>query len=147
MLLFSLFVLCGVAFLVAHKLRERLPPPEPRLLFAVVSQQLSALRADDFRSAYRHAATGVQQRFTLGQFEKMARRSFPEIAQAHRVEFGEVKVVEEGNALVEVFFFATDGSMRAFVYSLVEENGAWRIDNVEEVRRSRRRAVSTNLHA
>ena len=108
----------------------------PHDLFAVVNHQLSAFRADDFLSAYRQAATGVQQKFTLPQFEAMVRRDYAEMASAQRVEFGSVKV-EGGVALVQVFLFAGDGSARVFLYSLIEEDGRWKIGEVEELNRYR----------
>jgi len=136
-LLFFLFLVCGSALLVTHKLRERLPGPVPRDLFAIVNQQLAAFRTSDFQSAYRHAATGVQQKFTLVQFETMVRRNYPEMTRAHRVEFGLVKV-QDSSALVQVFFIGDNGSVRAFIYSLTNEDAGWKIDGVEEQKSSRR---------
>ena len=73
-LLLFFFSLCGVALFITHRVRERAPAPAPHELFAVVNDQLAAFRAADFPSAYRQAATGVQQKFTLPQFEAMVRR-------------------------------------------------------------------------
>ncbi len=145
-LLFALLLICGAGFVLTQQSRDRLPPPAPRDLFAAVNQQLAALRASDFQTAYRHAATGVQQRFTLPQFEKLVRRSFPEVAEARRVEFGAVHV-QGGSALVEVFFFSATGSVRAFLYSLPNEGDAWKIDSVEEVTRSQRGDRLTGTYA
>lgn len=136
-LLFFLFLICGSAFVVTHQLRRRLPAPVPRELFAIVNQQLVAFRTADFQSAYRHAATGVQQKFTLAQFETMVRRNYPEMTRAHRVEFGLV-TVQGGNALVQVFFIREDGAVRSFIYSLTNEDAVWRIDGVEELKSYRR---------
>jgi len=136
-LLFFLFLVCGSALVVTHKLRERLPAPVPRELFAIVNQQLVAFRAADFQSAYRHAATGLQQKFTLAQFETMVRHNYPEMTVTHRVEFGLVKV-EDGSAVVQVFFLGTDGAMRSFIYSLTHEDAVWKIDGVEELKSYRR---------
>ena len=58
------------------------PAPLPRALFAVVNDQLSAVRAADYASAYAYAANGMQQKFTLPQFERMFRRNYPHIAQS-----------------------------------------------------------------
>ena len=58
------------------------------------------------------------------------------MANAQRVEFGSVKV-EGSAALVQVFFFAGDGSVRVFLYSLISEDGGWKIGGVEELSRSR----------
>ena len=131
-LLFFFFALCACSLIVALKLRERMPAPAPRELFAIVHEQLVAFRSADFQSAYRQAATGVQHKFTLGQFEKMVRQSYPAMTQAGRVEFGLARV-DGGTAVVQVFFFGSDGRMRAFLYSLIKEDKSWRIDGVEPV--------------
>ena len=145
-LLLLFFLICGSAFFVAHQLRQRLPAPVPRELFAIVNQQLTAFRASDFRGAYRQAATGVQQKFTLAQFEAMVRRNYPAMTRAHRVEFGLVKV-NGGTALVQVFFFAENGSVRSFMYSLISEDDSWKIDGVEELKGYRRAQSLGGTHA
>lgn len=132
-LLLALGGLCLFALLLAHKLSERVPAPAPRELFTIVNEQLNAFRASDFRSAYRHAATGVQHKFTLAQFEKMVLQNYPEMTRPRRVEFGIVKV-EGANALVQVYFFAPDGSARSFLYNLINEDNAWKISDVEEMK-------------
>jgi hypothetical protein len=131
-LLLFFFSLCGAAFFITSRVREHAPAPAPHDLFAVVNDQLAAFRAADFPGAYRRAATGVQQKFTLPQFEAMVRRDYAEMANAHRVEFGFVKV-EGGTAVVQVFFFTGDGDVRVFLYSLISEGGGWKIGGVEEM--------------
>jgi hypothetical protein len=132
-LLFFLLLVCGAGFVVTQKLGEQLPPPAPRDLFAVVNEQLAAFRSSDFRTAYRHAATGMQHKFTLPQFEKMVRQEYPEMVRRYRVEFGLVQV-QGPSAVVQVFFLAGDGSVRSFLYSLIHEEDAWRIAGVEELK-------------
>jgi len=131
-LLLFFFSLCGSAFVVTHHLRESTPAPLPRELFTVVNDQLTALRASDYVSAYRHAATGVQQQFTLPQFEAMARQNYADMARGYRVEFGSAKV-EGAAAFVQVFFISTDGSVRSFLYSLTAERKLWKISDVQEL--------------
>jgi hypothetical protein len=133
-LLTFFFSLCGAAFIVSHQMRELAPPPAPHALFTVVNDQLSAVRAADYSSAYRHAASGMQQKFTLPQFERMVRRYYPLMAEARRVEFGSVEV-RGGSATLQVFFFAGDGAMRAFLYSLTAEGDSWKISGVQELDR------------
>lgn len=143
-LLTFFFSLCGAAFIVSHHVREHRPAPLPHALFAVVNDQLSAFRAADYTSAYRYAATGMQQKFTLPQFERMVRRNYGHVANARRVEFGSVRV-DGADATVEVFFFARTGEMRAFLYSLTAEGRSWKISGVEELetwRQARRPAGS-----
>ena len=136
-LLTFFFSLCGAAVIVSHHARENAPAPVPHALFAVVNDQLSALRVADYASAYSYAANGMQQKFTLPQFERMVRRNYTHMAEARRVEFGSVRV-DGGNATVQVFFFKRDGSMRTFVYSLTAEGDVWKISAVDEVDPSRR---------
>lgn len=135
-LLLFFFSLCGVAFLITDRVRERVVTPAPRELFAVVNEQLAAFRSDDFSSAYRKASIGVQHKFTLPQFEAMVRQNYAEMANARRVEFGSVRT-EGSTALVQVFFFAGDGSARVFLYSLIAEDGGWKVGGVEEISRYR----------
>ncbi|MBA3272408.1 MAG: DUF4864 domain-containing protein [Chthoniobacterales bacterium] len=98
-----------------------------------MNDQLAAFRASDYPSAYRRAAAGVQQKFTLPQFETMVRRNYRAITGAQRVEFGSV-TGDGSSAVVEVFFFSEHGGVRCFLYSLTAEAGGWKIEGVEEVR-------------
>jgi uncharacterized UPF0160 family protein len=139
-LLTFFFSVCGGAFIVSHHFREHAPAPVPHALFAVVNDQLTAVRAADYASAYSYAANGLQQKFTLPQFERMIRRNYAHMAEARRVEFGSVQV-DRASAFVQVFFFTRDGSMRTFIYSLTAEGDAWKISGVEEVETSRRSRV------
>ena len=136
-LLTFFFSLCGADFIVSHHVRKPPAAPVPHALFAVVNDQLTAFRADDYTSAYRYAASGLQQKFTPAQFERMVRKNYSHIAEARRVEFGSV-FVDRGSATVEVFFFTRDGSARCFVYSLTAEGEAWKISDVEELPDARR---------
>jgi len=131
-LLLNFLLICGSAFVVTHQRHQRSPAPVPRELFAIVNQQLVAFRAADFQSAYRHAATGVQQKFTLAEFEDMVRHNYPEMIRARRVEFGLMKM-EGSSAFVQVFFVGTNGVVHSFIYRLTNEDAVWKIDGVEEL--------------
>ena len=132
-LLTFFFSLCGAAFIISHHARARTPAPVPHALFSVVNDQLTAFRAADYASAYAYAANGMQQKFTLPQFERMVRRNYTHLAEARRVEFGDVRV-EGRSATVQVFFFTRGGSMRTFLYSLTAEGDVWKISGVDELR-------------
>ena len=132
-LLFFFLSLCGAAIFVTDHVRGQVPPPAPHELFAVVEQQLAAFRAADYLSAYRHAATGVQQKFTVPQFEAMVRRDYGDMTNAHRIEFGFVKVIGSA-AVVQVFLVGESGSVRSILYSLVAEGDSWRINGVQQMR-------------
>ncbi len=132
-LLLFFFSLCASALFVAHQVEKRAPAPAPHDLFAAVNDQLAAFRAADYPSAYRRAAAGVQQKFTLAQFESMVRRNYGAITRAQRVEFGSVKA-DGSSAVVQVFFFGARGGVRCFLYSLTVEGDGWKIEGVEEIR-------------
>ena len=144
-LLLFFFSLCGAAFIVTHHLRAKTPAPVPHELFAVVSEQLAAVRADDYVNAYRYSASGVQQKFTLPQFEAMVRQSYDFIARGDRVEFGAAQV-KGGAASVNVFFISSDGDVRSFVFSLTAESSRWKISGVREQSVHSRRAPLAGLH-
>lgn len=131
-LLLFFFSLCAAAFVIAHRFEQRVPTPAPHELFAVVNDQLAAFRAADYPSAYRRAASGVQQKFTLPQFEAMVRRNYGAMTQARRVEFGSVKT-DGGTAVVQVFLFEGERAARCFLYSLIAEGDGWKVEGVEEV--------------
>ena len=129
-LLFFLFSLCATAVVVTHRVRLHVPPPAPHQLFAVVERQLAAFRAADYSSAYRQAASGVQQKFTAPQYEAMIRRDYGDLSGAQRIEFGFVKV-NGAAAVVQVYFCGPNGYSRSFLYSLVAEGDSWRINGVQ----------------
>ena len=134
-LLLFFFSLCGAAFFITARVREHAPTPAPHELFAIVNEQLAAFRADDFPSAYRQATSGVQQKFTLPQFEAMVRRNYGEIATpAGGIWFG---AGGRKHGAGGGFFLARDGSTRVFLYSLISEAGGWKIGGVEEINRCR----------
>ena len=143
--LFLSLAVCGVAVLVTDHVRRRIPPPAPHELFAVVENQLAAFRAADYSSAYRYAASGVQQKFSMPQFEAMVRREYGEMAHAQRVEFGFVRVAG-ASAIVEVFFVEENGWTRSFLYSLSAEGETWKIDGVQPMESKPPGHYVTGLH-
>jgi hypothetical protein len=145
-LLLFFFSLCGLAFVLTFHLRERQLAPVPHELFTVVNEQLAAMRAADFTGAYRKASSGVQQKFTLPQFERMVRHNYGEMTAAHRVEFGAIEM-QGSSAYLQVFFFDAGGRARTFVYNLIAEDDGWKIGGVEEWNRYRgaHRPAGTNI--
>ena len=124
------FALCGAAIVATYRAQQRTPPPAARELYSIVNRQLAAFRTADFDSAYRHAAAGVQQKFSRSQFELMIRRDFSPMTEAEHVEFGAISV-EGGSAMVQVFLTAPDGAVRGFLYSFTAERDGWKIDGVQ----------------
>ncbi len=144
-LLLFFLSLCISAIFVTHYVRLQVLPPAPHELFSVVEKQLAAFRAADYSSAYRHAASEVQQKFTMPQFEAMIRRDYGEMTNAERIEFGLVKV-NGSAAVVHVFFCGADGSVRSFLYSLIAEGGSWKINGVQPTQSAPAGHRSAGLH-
>ncbi|HKP01725.1 MAG TPA: DUF4864 domain-containing protein [Chthoniobacterales bacterium] len=144
-LLFFFLSLCASAVVVTHRVRLHVPAPAPHELFSIVEQQLAAFRVADYRSAYRHAASGVQQKFTVPQFESMIRRDYGDITNAQHIEFGLVEV-NGSVAVVQVYLHGANGSVRSFLYSLIAEGDSWKINGVQPVQSMPRGQRLTGLH-
>lgn len=135
-LLMFFFALCSTAALVNYLWLEDHAPAgvRPSELFAVVNGQLADFRGADFPRAYRHASSGIQQRFNLDQFAEMIRRDYSGVMRAQRVEFGFVET-QGAHAVVQVFFTDAAGAVTPCIYSLVREGEGWKIDGARILRR------------
>lgn len=135
-LLMFFFALCGTAALVNYRLAQNSQPPvvRPAELFAVVNGQLANFRDADFPGAYRHASSGIQQRFNLDQFSDMIRNEYSRIVRAQRVEFGFVESSGR-HAVIQVFFIDAAGQVTPCIYTLVSEGEGWKIDGARVLRR------------
>ena len=145
-LLFFFFVLCVAAVLLTRQMQLRAPAPAPHELFSVVEKQLADFRASDYPNAYLNAASGVQQKFTMPQFEAMIRREYPQMTNARRIEFGFVEV-KGSTAVVQVFFLGESGIPSSFLYSLIAEGKAWKISGVQQVRSAPSARQFSGTHA
>jgi len=144
-LLFFFLSLCASAIFVTQHVRSQVPSPAPHVLFSVVEKQLTAFRAADYSSAYRHAAREVQEKFTMPQFEAMIRRDYGDMTNAQRIEFGLVKI-NGSAAVVQVFFCSANGSVRSFLYSLIAEGDSWKINGVQLMPGAPAGSRSAGLH-
>jgi hypothetical protein len=104
--------------------------PEPRELFAVVERHLVACHSGDYPLAYHASASEVQEKFSLVQYERELRRDWWPLLRRDHVEFGQVRAVrgDRNRATVDVFFVFRRGEVMARRYSLVREEGDWKID-------------------
>lgn len=127
-------VVCGVAAVVQSRIDQRRQTIPPNELYEVVRKQIAAVRALDYASAYRQVSTGFQERFNMDAFSDLARTEYPGIARAERVEFGAVHF-EGHHAIVPVYFFMPDGDVIPCIYSLVNEDNAWKIDGARVLKR------------
>ncbi len=129
-----LFMVCLAAGLVQtwqQRQREALRPAE---LFDVVWRQVEAFRADDYASAYQQVSTGFQEKFNIASFTDLARSEYPLLGKAERVEFGPVHW-DGRHAILPVYFFLPDGGVIPCLYSMVQEDTAWKIDALKVQKR------------
>lgn len=133
-LLVVLFACCTAAAMVQYKQWRQREHTRPAELFEVVSRQISAFRDDDFASAYRQVSTDYQEKMNIEAFADQARMDFTAIAQSVRVEFGAVRW-DKRHAILPVYFFMHDGEVLPCLYSLIHEEGGWKIDAVRVQKR------------
>ena len=132
------WVACVFSFVSTLALYEYAtrPRPErtaPQELYSVVQQHLAACRAADFPLAYHQIANKVQERLTLVEFERKVRREYLPVAGAQHVEYGAVRhpFEQAERALVDVYFISHTGEAHGWTYSLLYEDGDWKIEHGE----------------
>jgi hypothetical protein len=128
-LVFFLFGACAGAVLFTFFLRPRGEPAKPADLYAVINNQIGALRADDFPRAYGHASNGLRQKLNPSQFEELIRADYPMTLRPARVEFG-IAEQRGPRALIQVYFIGRESRVVPCIYSLVHEGLDWKIDGV-----------------
>lgn len=130
-LLMSFFVVSGVAAVATHVWRQRFEAEfDPRPLYSVISEQFEACRSDDFGKAYGQASRGVQEHFTLIQYASKIRTEYGPISEFQKLQFGSTSL-EYHRATVEVYFLSGSGQVTPALFTMIQENGVWRIENFE----------------
>ena len=96
----------------------------------MILDQFEACRSDDFGKAYHQASRGVQEHFTLIQYVSKIRTEYGPISQLQKLQFGPTSL-EYHRATVEVYFLTTSGQVTPALFTMIQENGLWRIENFE----------------
>jgi hypothetical protein len=91
-----------------------------------------ALDRDNFGTAYEKVAGGPQREPAFSDFESIIRRDKTVRSHRGRIEFGSVRM-EGTTAVVQVLFFAPDGRMTPFFYTLTSKNNSWKIESVQRI--------------
>ena len=129
--LMSFFVVSGVAAVATHVWRQRVEAEfDPKPLYGVISAQFEACRSDDFGKAYGQASRGVQEHFTLVQYVSKIRTEYGRIPRPQKLQFGSTSL-EYHRAMVEVYFLSDRGEVTPALFTMIQENGVWRIENFE----------------
>jgi hypothetical protein len=130
-LLMTFFVVSGVAAVATHVWRQRFEAEfDPKPLYRVIFEQFEACRSDDFGKAYGQASRGVQEHFTLVQYVSKIRTEYGPISELQKLQFGSTSL-EYHRAMVEVYFLSGSGQVTPALFTMIQENGAWRIENFE----------------
>ncbi len=130
-LLMSFFVVSGVAAVATHVWRQRFEAEfDPKPLYSVIFEQFEACRSDDFGKAYGQASKGVQEHFTLIQYVSKIRTEYGPISEPQKLQFGSTSL-EYHRATVEVYFLSGSGQVTPALFTMIHENGVWRIEDFE----------------
>jgi hypothetical protein len=105
-------------------------PAVKSVLIEVVSRQLAAFHAGDFRRAYTFAAIEIRSKYNRATFEQMVRIGFPILTRSVSTEFG--PTLDDGkNGVVYVRVSDTQHE-QLYLYSLKREGASWKIIGVSQ---------------
>jgi hypothetical protein len=109
------------------------PSQNPRELYSLAENQITAFRRNDFRTAYSYAASGIRQKFPLDQFSEMVRKTYPHLTHSGRLNFGQVEFA--ANVRASAMIYVSHGSESVpMIYTFVKEHGIWKIEGVQMLR-------------
>lgn len=116
---------------------QRTPATEPRELYAAVSAHLEACRTENYPLAYHAAASLVQGRLSVGQFERKLRADYGPVRRADHVEFGPARLSAGTGERAELdVYFILDGRGEVIMvrrYELLREDGDWKVNRSDPV--------------
>jgi hypothetical protein len=130
-----LLAVCASAMMQAYRQRQR-EHIKPTELFNVIWQQVAAFQAEDYPSAYRQVSLNFQERFNMEAFQDLVHSDYPPLRFAERVEFGAVRW-DGKRAVVPAYIFMPDRAVIPCFYSLIQEDGIWKIDAVKVMKKWR----------
>jgi hypothetical protein len=130
--LFLLVLLISAVAMVRGLGAEGLKPSEMKTkdaLHAVIDAQLAAFRKDDYAGAFVFADNAIKNQFSLENFERMVRTSFPAIAHSTSAKCG-LSFDNGDEAVVNVRVFSVGREPVDYQYTLRRDGEAWRITGV-----------------
>lgn len=113
-------------------------PQEKEAAVASIQAQLDAFHSDDFGKAATYQSTGLRTNFpSLDAFRTMMKSRYPDFINYRAVEFGDAQANASGDTVtVPVTLKALDGIALHAVYTMVREEGQYRVSGVEGGRRA-----------
>lgn len=104
---------------------------EPADIHAVIEQQLTAFKADDFVEAFRFASPTLQRLFRSPQvFEQMVTQGYPMVWRPNEVQYLETRNEGE-NVFQRVRITDQAGRVHLLEYLMITTPDGWRINGVE----------------
>jgi hypothetical protein len=97
---------------------------------SVISEQIEAMRADDFATAFTYASPGIQRMFvTPERFGRMVQEGYPMVWHPRDLRFLEA-VPGPGRTVQGVLVTDETGVPHILDYDMVPLDDGWRIDGV-----------------
>lgn len=97
---------------------------------SVIAEQIEAMRADDFATAFTFASPGIQRQFgNPERFGRMVREGYPMVWHPRDLRFLEA-VPRGGRMLQGVLVTDEAGALHILDYEMLPLDGGWRIDGV-----------------
>lgn len=98
---------------------------------SVIRQQMEALGADDYATAFDFASPSIRGMFgTPDRFGQMVREGYPMVWRPDAVTFGELREVA-GRLWQRVIVRDGDGRFHALDYQMIPGDGGWQINGVQ----------------
>jgi Domain of unknown function (DUF4864) len=129
--LVMIFSCCAAGAIATHLIRQRAEEEfDPKPLYGVIYSQFRACLQDDFRTAYDEASVTTQRHFTLVEFASRIRTKYGTILRPQKLEFAKTSL-QGSRAFVEVYFVNGDRQVTPALFTMIQEQGQWRIENFE----------------
>ena len=97
-----------------------------------ISDQLAAFRKDDYQAAARWQSRGLRENFpTIEAFRSAITQGYPQFAHSKSVRYGKSVMTPDGVHLqIQTFVTGQDNVEVLALYSMVRENGIYRVEAV-----------------
>lgn len=126
-----LAILLALLLMPALPAEAQTPKPAPTEAAEPVMKQLEAFRRGDFDTAYTFASAEIREQFSRGDFERMVRTGYPEIAHSTFAAVATSALGPDGHAYLSIKIRGANGNSIEAIYELVLESGRWKINGVK----------------
>lgn len=125
-----LMTLLLAIFLFAPELRaQQVAPADAEQFQRIISDQITAFRADDSLTAYSYAAPAIKRIFPSPEiFMDMVRQGYRPVYRPRRFEFGDVTEELQGRPTQHVTIIDENGKAWSALYVFERQpDGSWKI--------------------